>query len=183
MSLRHAILASLSKQPDTGYTLGQQFSGTSLSFWTATQSQIYRELHELERDALVTVEVVPQDGKPARKVYQLTATGQQAFATWLSEPVALTPIRDAFLLKFAQGASVDPADLARLLEAHRVELEERRVILELGLEDATAKDGREAMFQRLAIESGLAACDAQLAWLEDAVVQLAAPADVGQAGF
>ena len=45
MSLRGAILGFLSFEPTSGYTLKQRFDGSVRSFWSATQSQIYRELH------------------------------------------------------------------------------------------------------------------------------------------
>ena len=46
VSLRAAILGFLAIEPTTGYTLKQRFDGSVGSFWTATQSQIYRELYE-----------------------------------------------------------------------------------------------------------------------------------------
>ena len=57
MSLRQAILGFLDLERTTGYTLGQRFSGSDGSFWSGTQSQIYRELHDLERAGLTRAEV------------------------------------------------------------------------------------------------------------------------------
>src|SRR5689334_1686643 len=94
MSLRHAILGFLDLEPTTGYTLQQRFEGSVGSFWTATQSQIYRELHALEAEGHISVEVVPQDGKPAKKLYALTPSGQQILRSWLEAPMEPSQLRD-----------------------------------------------------------------------------------------
>ena len=48
MSLKYAILGFLALEPVSGYTLRQRFEGSVSSFWSVTQSQIYRELKALE---------------------------------------------------------------------------------------------------------------------------------------
>ena len=73
MSLRAAILGFLRLDPTSGYMLRKRFEGSVGSFWSVTQSQIYRELHALEEDGLVASEREPGDGKPDRRVYALTA--------------------------------------------------------------------------------------------------------------
>ncbi|HEU4576758.1 MAG TPA: PadR family transcriptional regulator [Polyangiaceae bacterium] len=94
MSLRQAILGFLDLEPSTGYTLGQRFSGSLGSFWSATQSQIYRELHDLEHAGLARVEVIPQPGKPPRKVYSLRAAGRAELGRLLAAPVEPLALRD-----------------------------------------------------------------------------------------
>src|SRR5215510_7848804 len=100
MSLRGAILGFLALEPTSGYTLKQRFDGSVGSFWSATQSQIYRELHALEADGLIAAEAVPGSGKPDRKVYSLTAPGQRALVQWLEEPLDPLFLRHPLLLKF-----------------------------------------------------------------------------------
>ncbi|HJQ56179.1 MAG TPA: PadR family transcriptional regulator, partial [Vineibacter sp.] len=99
MSLRAAILGFLSLDPTSGYTLKQRFDGSVRSFWTATQSQIYRELHALQREGLVSVEAVPGDGRPDRKVYSPTARGREALARWLEAPLEPLVLRHPLLLQ------------------------------------------------------------------------------------
>jgi DNA-binding PadR family transcriptional regulator len=53
-----------------------------------------RELHGLEAEGKVRVEVVPQDGKPARKVYELTELGRSQLRRWLEEPAEPLQLRD-----------------------------------------------------------------------------------------
>src|SRR6185503_8905201 len=113
--MRSAILGFLDLEPTTGYTLLQRFQGSVGSFWTATQSQIYRELHQLEREKLVRVTVQQQEGKPARKVYALTPAGKQALARWLEEPVGAMQLRDPFMLKLVFAAGAPPKSVDAVL--------------------------------------------------------------------
>jgi PadR family transcriptional regulator, regulatory protein AphA len=178
VSLRHAILGFLELEPTTGYTLRQRFEGSVGSFWTATQSQIYRELHGLERGGLVGAEVVPQAGKPSRKVYALTAAGRTALAEWLAAPVDPAQIRDPFLLKLVFAAAAPPERVDGLLDHYVAELSQRRAEYEarLAMREifALARSEREATLWRLSIDNGLAWCDAQLAWAARARAQLGA---------
>jgi len=178
VSLRHAILGFLELEPTTGYTLRQRFEGSVGSFWTATQSQIYRELHELERGGLVAAEVIPQDGKPPRKVYRNTAAGRTELQAWLAAPVGPMQLRDPFLLKLVFAAEAPPEVVEGLFEHYEAELLQRRAEYRarLGMAEifALARSEREAELWRLGIENGLAWCEAQLAWAAIARARLRA---------
>lgn len=178
MSLRQAILGFLDLEPTTGYTLGQRFSGSVGSFWSATQSQIYRELHDLERAGLAQVEVFPQPGKPPRKVYSLTAAGRAELARLLAAPIEPLVLRDPFLLKFVFSADVPPEELDQALARQADELEARRSEYRARLSSpqifSLARSEREALLWRLSLQNGLGWCEAQLSWLGQARQELAA---------
>jgi DNA-binding PadR family transcriptional regulator len=184
VSLRCAILGFLAIEPATGYLLQQRFQGSVGSFWTATQSQIYRELHGLEQAGQVRVEVVPQDGKPARKVYALTAAGRSELERWLTEPVEPAQLRDPLLLKLVFAAEVEPARLAAMLSHYAESLRATRAEYRtrLGAKEifSLARSKREALLWSLSIENGLAWCEAQIGWTEDALKRLASPAKAGR---
>jgi DNA-binding PadR family transcriptional regulator len=177
MSLRQAILGFLDLEPTTGYTLGQRFSGSVGSFWSATQSQIYRELHDLERSGLAQVAVIPQPGKPPRKVYSLTAQGRAELERLLAAPVEPLVLRDPFLLKFVFSASAPPEELDRALAQQAKELEARRSEYRDRLSAphifSLARSEREALLWRLSLQNGLGWCEAQLSWLAQARRELA----------
>src|SRR5690349_17967682 len=118
MSLRSAILGFLSLEPTSGYDLKQRFDGSVRSFWTATQSQIYRELHALERDGAVRAETVAGEGKPDRKIYSLTAEGRRELASWLEEPLEPMQLRHPMLLKLVFAAELEPHKLDELLRGY-----------------------------------------------------------------
>jgi DNA-binding PadR family transcriptional regulator len=177
VSLRHAILGFLELEPTTGYTLLQRFQGSVGSFWTATQSQIYRELHALEAQGHVRVEVVPQDGKPARKIYELTELGRSQLRRWLEEPAEPLQLRDPFQLRLVFSAEVESRKLDAVLEQYAAgmratlaEYTERRDSPEIF---AVARSSRERALWELSIDNGISWCEAQLGWLDKARKRLA----------
>jgi PadR family transcriptional regulator, regulatory protein AphA len=179
VSLKHAILGFIDLEPATGYTLAQRFDGSTASFWSATQSQIYRELHDLERTGHIEHEVIPQEGKPARKLYKLTAAGARELSRWLTAPVEPLQLRDPFMLKFVFAAQLPAAELDAALQRHATELEQRsaeyKARLAMPQIFSLARSTREATLWRLSIENGLAFCEAQLRWTEHARQQLSGP--------
>ena len=180
MSLRAAILGFLQLEPMSGYTLQQRFDGSVGGFWTATQSQIYRELHALEKAGLVTVRVEQGDGKPARKVYANTPAGQAELHGWLKQPLEPLQLRHPLLLKLVFAAELPPDALDAVLEqyerglaATREEYAER-----VGAERifALARTRREGELWKLSLEHGIAWVDVELAWIQRARKRLRAPA-------
>ncbi len=172
MSLRAAILGFLDIEPSSGYSLRQRFDGSVGSFWTVTQSQIYRELHALENDRLVAVKVTRGKGKPDRRTYALTDAGRDALRAWLNEPLLPMQLRHPLLLKLVFAASLEPAELDTLLEQYQRDMEATRTEYAARLASADifdlARSPREGAIWRLSIEHGVGWCDAEIAWLRRA---------------
>jgi DNA-binding PadR family transcriptional regulator len=176
VSLRAAILGFLQLEPTTGYMLRKRFEGSVGSFWSVTQSQIYRELHALERDGLVKSTRQPGDGKPDRVVYALSKRGIAALEDWLREPVEPVQLRHPLLLRLVFSAEVEPrvlddvlAQYGESVASRRAEYDARLTMVEIF---SLARSKREATLWRLSIEHGLAWCDAELAWIEKARSEL-----------
>jgi len=182
VSLRAAILGFLELEATSGYTLKQRFAGSVGSFWRVTQSQIYRELHGLERDGLVAAQRVPGDGKPDRKLYENTAAGRAALQRWLREPLEPLQLRHPLLLKLVFAADIEPAALDAILAQYDAALRATRADYAQRLHApqifALARSRREAEIWRLSIEHGLAWCAMEAAWIKTARARLgrAAPA-------
>ena len=172
MSLRAAILGFLDIEPSSGYSLRQRFEGSVGSFWTVTQSQIYRELHDLERDRLVTAKTTRGRGKPDRRTYALTEAGRNELRAWLNEPLQPMQLRHPLLLKLVFAASLEPAQLDALLDDYQKETAATRTESAARLASADifdlARSPREATIWRLSIEHGVGWCDAEIAWLRRA---------------
>ncbi|WP_437679219.1 PadR family transcriptional regulator [Sorangium sp. So ce131] len=172
MSLRGAILGFLSVEPTSGYTLKQRFDGSVRSFWSVTQSQIYRELHALEREGLVEARTEPGDGKPDRKVYSLTEAGRAALKRWIEEPLEPLVLRHPLLLKLVFAADAPPKKLDEILARYAADTESQRAEYEARLVDPRifelARSTREREIWRLSIEHGIAWCDTELRWIERA---------------
>jgi DNA-binding PadR family transcriptional regulator len=169
MSLKAAILGFLALEPATGYSLRQRFDGSVGSFWTVTQSQIYRELHALEAARLVTAKVARGRGKPDRRTYALTDAGRGELAAWLREPLEPLQLRHPLLLKLVFAAELDAAALDELLARYQRDMEATRIEYAGRLDSPNifdlARTKREAAIWRAAIEHGVGWCDAEIAWL------------------
>ena len=83
--LKHGILGLLNYHEMTGYEIMETFRDSLNYFWDAKTSQIYRELQGLEQKEWVSKTIVPQSGKPDKKVYSITATGQEELLQWLAD--------------------------------------------------------------------------------------------------
>ncbi|MEK5037815.1 PadR family transcriptional regulator [Sporosarcina sp. FSL K6-3457] len=99
MSLRYGILGLLSKWDASGYDIKKEFDDFMSIFWHSHLSQIYPELSKLEKDQLVDSKLVPQDGKPDKKVFSITEKGADELAHWLHSQPETPKIKDAFLMQ------------------------------------------------------------------------------------
>lgn len=100
MSLRYAILGMLSHGSLSGYDMKKFFRRNVGLLWNANFSQVYSQLHQLEREGLAKKAGVIQDGVPNKKVYSLTPKGQEELKAWLAGALGSPEYRDEFQLKF-----------------------------------------------------------------------------------
>jgi DNA-binding PadR family transcriptional regulator len=119
MSLSHALLGLINYQHATGYELKATFNKSIHFFWNATLPQIYRTLNQMEKRGWLTLKVEHQNGKPSRKVYDITKAGREEFERWLTEPPEMPEPRNAMLIKIFFGNHMKPSQFAAHLKAWR----------------------------------------------------------------
>lgn len=172
MALEHAILVSLAERPGTGYELGQQFGRTIGHFWNASHQQIYRTLSRLDERGLVDCSSVPQDGRPDKKVYSLSASGRELLRDWVSSPTPLQSLRDDLGVKIRAAEHADLPELIAELERHR-ELHIARLDLYRsfeaeqfpGAEELTGRD----LHQHLVLRGGLGIEEFFVSWCTEVI--------------
>lgn len=125
MALEHALLVALREQPASGLDLARRFEKSIGFFWHATHQQIYRVLARMEGDGWVTVETVGQTGRPAKKVYAVSAAGRQVLADWLAEPMGSETFRSELAVKLRGASYGDRATLLRHVADARADHETR----------------------------------------------------------
>ena len=135
MALEHALLVALSERPGSGLELAGRFEKSIGFFWHATHQQIYRVLGRMEKDGWLSVETVPQTGRPDRRVYSVSADGAKVLKDWLAEPLPIENVRSDLAVKLRAAAYGErPALLRRVREtladhetrlAHYRELQKR----------------------------------------------------------
>ena len=119
MALAHAILACLVERPCSGYDLAKQFDGSVGYFWSASHQQIYRELSKLEEQGWITSQMIPQEGRPDKKLYTVTELGEQQLTEWIATPCLPMPIKDDLLVKIFASYTASPEIVLAELERHR----------------------------------------------------------------
>ena len=127
MSLGNALLGLLNYKPMTGYDLKKILDHPMGFFWVAQMSQIYRELNTLEEKGLVKSEIIPQEKRPDRKVYQLTKEGKKIFLDWLNKfPDQLSQTsRSQFLMRIFFSSRIKLEELAFEIRRYKKEKEEQ----------------------------------------------------------
>lgn len=118
MSLKHTLLGILMFRPQTGYEIFRWIRGLQSALEPTTLRRIYPLLKRMADDGLVVYEVVPQEGKPDRKVYSLTDPGEDEFLSWLTEPPEDDPrsLNPFFIKLFFYGMLDKSTLLQRLHE-------------------------------------------------------------------
>ena len=121
---QEVILAMLAKEPSHGYELRarlKQALGPVGEDMNA--GQVYVTLTRLEKAGLVTATSAPGvQERPDRKVYELTADGQQRVAEWLAEVAWPRPDLTEFHLKLIAAAAARLGDPLAIVDAQRREL-------------------------------------------------------------
>jgi len=115
----YAVLGLLRLGARSGYEIKRTADASTRFFWVLSPPQIYTELANLERAGLVTGRSAPQGGR-RRRLFELTAAGEQALVEWLREPVALSlEIRDMGLLKLFFADALERDDVLAHVRAIR----------------------------------------------------------------
>jgi PadR family transcriptional regulator AphA len=122
VSLKNALLGVLSLREMSGYDIKRNFDRAVHFVWNASDSQIYRELRSMEAEGLITSRLVQQEGKPNKRLYQLTDDGISCLDRWLVSPVESPYGKDSFLMRLFFMGRVDPAEALRVLEERREEV-------------------------------------------------------------
>jgi DNA-binding PadR family transcriptional regulator len=121
---QEVVLAMLAKEPSHGYQLRarlQEALGPAGDAMNA--GQIYVTLSRLEKAGLVTCEqAAGLPDRPDRKVYELTAAGQQRVAGWLADVSWPAAGLAEFHLKLVAAAAARLADPVAVIDAQRREL-------------------------------------------------------------
>ncbi|WP_161926826.1 PadR family transcriptional regulator [Gordonia crocea] len=175
MALEHAIMVSLAERPGTGYEIARQFDRSIGHFWSATHQQVYRTLKKLHVDGLVDFEPVAQDGRPDKKVYQLSDDGREALAKWVSTPTPVTPLRNELGVKIRGAEHGDLASIILELEQYRTNnqhlLDFYRSSAARDYPDPDSLTGRK-LHQYLVLRGGIRAATGVVEWCDEVIAGL-----------
>ena len=175
MALAHTILATLGTESYSGYDLWKKFSQTSKYYWQASQQQIYRELGKLEKETAIASEVIPQEGRPNKKLYKITDKGIEMLKTWLLEPAEPMAIREELLVKVIAAKLVPKSvilqEIKRHHQIHSQKLSEYKQIEQQKFTDTSQLTFEQKCFYAT-LRCGIGYESYRIAWCEEAIALL-----------
>lgn len=185
MSLKYGILGLLNYESMSGYELKKLFDKSINYIWTASLSQIYRELGNLEKGGFVSSEVQEQDDRPDKRVYNITVAGRKGFLEWLNEYPErfISPKRDDFLLKLLFGENIERDTVKEYLKGFIEDRRKTNISFKediLKTSDASklpasmklSSDKGDMLFIKLILKRAMMTNDVLIKWAEEALVEL-----------
>ncbi|MBP9656205.1 MAG: PadR family transcriptional regulator [Candidatus Promineofilum sp.] len=122
LTIEYALLGFVRREPLHGYEIYHRLVETPELHlvWRVKQSRLYALLARLEEEGQLGATHEPQDGRPPRKVYHLTPTGEAAFGRWLVAPVRLPrEMRLEFMLKLYFAGEEGAETVGKLIHAQQ----------------------------------------------------------------
>lgn len=161
MDVRTLCLGILSLGDATGYEIKKMVAEGSFSFFSeASYGSIYPALTKLTEDGMVTFRTTPQNKRPDKKVYKLTAAGQAELTQALRRDPGPDKNRSEFLASILFAEAVSPERVSDLIgdriRQHRQKIDALSALLE---DDMTA-------VSRFVVEFGVAIQKAALEFME-----------------
>lgn len=123
MDVKTVCLGMLSDGAASGYDLKKHFESTFGHFFSAGYGSIYPALSSLADHGLVTCECIPQDGKPDRKVYEITDDGKTFLLGALEDASPSHKIRSEFLATMCFAHLMPREQIETLLDGRLEEVD------------------------------------------------------------
>ncbi len=164
VSFRYFVLGLLAQQPLSGYDIKRLLKGLEWLIGSPSFGSLYPALHALREAGLVTVTTVTREGKPPRKIYTITATGQAALQTWAEVPATAKTLKD-FVMQLILASSFSPERMRTLLQQRQAHIAEQYIALQ-----RMRENGEFAGIEgQLALDYALALAASELQWLEQTI--------------
>ena len=174
-NLEYALLGLIRQTPQSGYALCKTFETTPMGHYSASPGSIYPALNRLEKRGLIDGTVERVESLKPRKVYALSADGQQKLTEWLLQTVtrdAVVRDSDGLMLRFGfMGEVATKRDVLRFLDEL---VTETRIVIQHLTEhhrDMPAKAPRRGGVAtgRLALGYGIESYRGLVRWAEKSI--------------
>lgn len=177
MSLKFAILTSLTERAGSGIELARRFDKSIGYFWPATHQQIYRELDRLGTAGLIRE--LPSEGGPARgnpRRFAVTAEGTTSLGEWIREVDEPDPMRSTMAVRVRAAAATGAIpEVREALRHHRdqraANLERYRMIEDHDFADSDPGTARDVLQHRV-LTLGIQVEQAWVSWCDETLEAL-----------
>lgn len=157
----------------TGYEIKKRVGTALTSVTHASYGTLYPTLHRLLEEGAVHMEEQQQSNRPVRKVYRITARGQQELDAWLHEPAENDRVTREFLLKLFLAGELPAESIKHLLVHRRTATETQLAAMQQTHHDL---NGNLSMTQQWVQDYTIELCRVELRWLNRLIAQIEAPA-------
>jgi DNA-binding PadR family transcriptional regulator len=172
-TLEYMVLGMVGVAPQSGYTIMSALDSGIYSYRSASPGSVYPMLKRLEKVGILASELEMIHETRPRKMYTLTALGEELLEAWLRAPVTKNDVsedRDITLMKFLfaeQRLSHD--EILGWLDSYWAAVDMYEKLLR-AMRDPTLSDW--SLHQRLILEATLMDLDMQRGWIERAREEL-----------
>jgi DNA-binding PadR family transcriptional regulator len=181
-SLEYVVLGLLTIQPQSGYDLINYFSPPGVHSWSASPCSIYPMLKRLEKQGIIEGELETERELRPRKIYHLSALGEQRLNDWLREVPEILPLYEQremamWRFQFMEGRLTTQEIIRWLddyLDALRIYDVGRRYWSD-ATQEAMAEHGQESLHRQLILEATLMEINSLRTWLEMARARIRRP--------
>ena len=172
MSLRFAILTSLTERAGSGIELARRFDRSIGYFWPATHQQIYRELDRLGEAG--SIRELPLEGAPARgnpRRFEVTDDGRRLLTEWIGQVDEPDPMRSTMAVRVRAAAATGAVgEVREALRHHRdqrdANLGRYRAIEERDFATGDPVDAQNAL-QHQILKLGIQVEQAWVSWCDE----------------
>lgn len=161
-----AVLSLLRERPMHPYEIKKQMEERhKVDRLVLKAGSLYNAIAWLLKDGLIRVQETKQVGnRPHRTIYQISAHGAKALASWLGEMLAEPRLEpSSFSVALDHLAQLEPETALTHLAACREQLQQRGSEMEATIRHLTGQLGRISFIE---IEHDLALCRAEVAWVD-----------------
>jgi DNA-binding PadR family transcriptional regulator len=172
-TLEYALLGLVGMSPMTGYDVHKVFASTPLAHFSSSPGAIYPALRRLARVGLLEARLDTTKEARPRRVFSLTAAGEQALDLWLHQPVTREELirgGGAPVLRLSlAGGRLGEEKILAYLETYQEAV--AAYLKELyGHAESTA--GPENLHGRLALYLGIRGSECELEWTRWAAAEI-----------
>jgi DNA-binding PadR family transcriptional regulator len=165
--LELAVLGLLKERPMHGYQLSRELGDSLGGLWRVSYGSLYPSLRRLENDGAIESEAGDERGARRKKVYRITAKGEQVFLELLQESPNDTQTEDArFRMRLAFFRYLPPETRIRLLERRRQALQDR--LSTIAESERAGRRGTDD-YGRALIEHNRSVTESDITWLEQLI--------------
>jgi len=168
MSLNHAILGLLSREPLTGYDIKKIMQNTPFLYWSGNNNQIYKTVAALLDEGFVVKEVRHQAGSPSKNIYAITDAGRNELKKWLLSDTDEPFFKKHILIKLALADRLNRDELENMLASYAEAVKAQAVLAARELDQcyfAEQEFAGKILFMDLIKENILSFYTSELQWI------------------